>query len=181
MFLTRHIFKQLVKLTAILACCHYFDTIKPFSLHVLSTHHLSTIWCQTHDQNQHTTWFEFHIFRDHPTLAGKLNVRGCAFHTSSLTAMLPVGLAEFLFPPLFDLCSIVAEWLTLVRLDKTFPTYNYSYNSHKEHVIYNRMIFESHIKAQFNPGIVSDFSCWVRNCSSLCTAGMHHRCKYSAG
>lgn len=37
------------------------------------------------------------------------------------------------------------------------------------------------MKAPINPDIVSDFGCWVRNCNLLCTAGMHNRCKYSAG
>lgn len=44
-----------------------------------------------HNQTQQTQWLGFHIFRDHPTLAGKTEYVWVAFQTSSLTATLPVG------------------------------------------------------------------------------------------
>lgn len=95
-------------------------------------------------KNQHSTWFEFHIFRDHPTRAGKLNVRGWeaawVFCTSRFTAALPVGLRVFV------LSCLWFEWLTSVGPDKMFPTYNYSCTSHRRG--WSRESYEASIKSR---------------------------------
>lgn len=91
------------------------------------------IWGQAHNQKQHMKWYGFHIFRDHPTLAGKANVCVICRLSSSLLSWWP---------------------------DKTFPTYNCICNEYDEHYIHSPKV--SSPQSELGSGRKKTFSwhCW---------------------
>lgn len=90
-----------------------------FSLWILTTFHLSNVWCQTSDQNQQSLGFTSEGIIPH-SLGNGVCVGGC-FCTSTLTASLPVGLGVFVPSCVWSLFNCGP-----VTYLETSPTYYFS-------------------------------------------------------
>lgn len=122
-----------------------------FSLWILTTFHLSNVWCQTSDQNQQSLGFTSEGIIPH-SLGNGVCVGGC-FCTSTLTASLPVGLGVFVPSCVWSLFNCGP-----VTYLETSPTYYFSCHQQDD-------LEESCVKKKKNrkkkASVKSDFRCIV--------------------
>lgn len=123
-----------------------------FSLWILTTFHLSNIWCQTSDQNQQSLGFTSEGIIPH-SLGNGVCVGGC-FCTSTLTASLPVGLGVFVPSCVWSLFNCGP-----VTYLETSPTYYFSCHQQDD-------LEESRVKKKKKPVLNQISDAWCK-CSSL--------------